>query len=76
VPDFEVFRGKWVVAQFDFQGAQGEVDFVEGLAEGDGAVLAHDALGTGEEEGVDFVGVFDGARRMTGPGFVADRAAW
>ena len=44
------------------------MDFIKGLAEGDGAVLAHDALGAGVKERVDFVGILDVAQRMGAAG--------
>ena len=34
VPDFDAVQQKRVVAQFDVEGAQREVDFVKGFAEG------------------------------------------
>ena len=62
-----------IVAQFDSERAQGERDLEEFFAEGDRAVLAHDAFGAGVKKRGDFVGVFD---VTDGVGVFAEALVW
>lgn len=64
VPDFDAVKSHRVVAQFHLEGTQGEVHLQEFFAEGDGAVLSHDALDAGVKERIDFFGFLDGAQGM------------
>ena len=59
VPDFHGVAEDRIVAQLDRERAKGERDLEEFFAEGDGAVLAHDAFGAGVKKRGDFVGVLD-----------------
>ena len=68
VPDFHTVEADRIVAQFDLERPQGEVHLEEFFAQGDGAVLSHSAFGAGVKEGIDLVGLVDGAQGMARAG--------
>ena len=68
VPDFHWVAEDRIVAQLDRERAKGERDLEEFFAEGDRAVLAHDAFGAGVKKRGDFIGVLDVAEGLDAAG--------